>query len=175
MARAAAIYAVFDSVRNLIICVFFAGVILICGVEVFLRYTGLPVLGWTVEVVKYMNVWIILLGASVAAKHSLHLTMPLMLNAVPERHRTWVRRAVEVVVICFLSIFLYYSAQKTIQNIPQTMMEFPVSVAWTYLALPVGFLCMLLEYFLILVYGSHPFVQQEATAEEGSSPTRGEI
>jgi TRAP-type C4-dicarboxylate transport system permease small subunit len=77
-----------------------------------------------------------------------------------------VRRAVDVVVMCFLLILLYYSAQKTIQNIPQSMMEFPVSVAWTYLALPIGFVYMLLDCLLILIYGYHPFARQEELTQE---------
>ena len=161
MPRAATIYAVLDQVRKVIIYVFFAGIILICGVEVFLRYTGLPVLGWTVEVVKYMNVWIILLGSSLAAKHSLHLSMNIGVQWLPEDWRARIYRAVHVIVIGFLLILLYHSAVKTVQNIPQHMMEFPISVSWTYLALPVGFFYMILDYSLILICGHHPFVPRE--------------
>lgn len=161
MPRAATIYAVVDFVRKAIIYVFFSGIILVCGVEVFLRYTGLRVLGWTVEVVKYMNVWIILLGASLAAKHSLHLSMNIGVQWFREERRVWIYRAIHVIVIGVLLILLYHSVVKTIQNIPQHMMEFPISVSWTYLALPVGFVYMILDYTLILICGHHPFVPRE--------------
>jgi TRAP-type C4-dicarboxylate transport system permease small subunit len=168
MHRVAAIYAGLDFVRKFIIYVFFSGVIIICGVEVFLRYTGLRVLGWTVEVVKYMNVWLIMLGSSLAAKHSLHLTMGVILNLIPGRWRVWADRCIHVAVIGFLLLLCYHSATKTIQNIPQHMMEFPISVSWTYLALPVGFFYMILDYTLILVCGRHPFVQEEQHEAEVS-------
>lgn len=156
------IYLIFDWLRNVLIIVFFSVIIVTCFTDVVLRYAPwFQSLGWTEEILRYLNVWIILLGASVAAKRKGHLAMQYFLRIFPSKHQAIIGQFVHVTILIFLVIMVIFSTQKTLQNIQQQVQAFPITIAWFYLAIPVGSLYMFIDYLLILIYGDHPFYQPQ--------------
>ena len=155
-------YHFIDLIRNILIVVFFSTIIIVCFVDVILRYTPwFRSLGWAEEILRYLNIWIILLGASVATKHGSHLVMKYFLRFFQEKHRILITKITYITILIFLVIFIVFGTQKTIQNIEQQVQAFPITIAWFYLAIPVGSLYMFIDYLLILVYGHHPFLKTE--------------
>jgi TRAP-type C4-dicarboxylate transport system permease small subunit len=118
-------------------------------------------LGWTEEILRYLNVWIILLGASVAAKRKGHLAMQYFLRAFRSKHQAIIGQFVHVTILIFLVIIIVFSTQKTLQNIQQQVQAFPITIAWFYMAIPVGSFYMFIDYLLILIYGNHPFYKPQ--------------
>jgi TRAP-type C4-dicarboxylate transport system permease small subunit len=155
-------YRCFDNLRNIMIVVFFSIIIVSCFVEVWLRYAPwLRSMGWTEEVLRYLNVWIIFLGASVATKLKSHLVMEYFVQFFRQNYRIWITKVVYIMILVFLAILIVLGVQKTIKNIPQEVQAFPISIAWFYLAIPVGCFYMFIDFLLILIYGNHPFVRTE--------------
>lgn len=151
-------YRCFDRLRNVMIVVFFIIIIVSCFVDVGLRYAPwFRSLGWTEEILRYLNVWIILLGASVAVQRNAHLTLRYFLRFFSPRVQIIITRFVILTTLVFLAIMTVFSAQKTIQNIPQQVQSFPISIGWFYLAIPVGSFYMFIDFMLILIYRNHPF------------------
>lgn len=156
------IYLIFDSLRNVLIMVFFSIIIVTCFADVVLRYAPwLQSLGWTEEILRYLNVWIILLGASVAAKRKGHLAMQYFLRVFRSKHQAIIGQFVHVTILIFLVIMIIFSTQKTVQNIQQQVQAFPITIAWFYMAIPVGSFYMFIDYLLILIYGDHPFYKPQ--------------
>lgn len=155
------IYQILDALRNVMIVVFFSVIIVSCFTDVVFRYVPwIKSLGWTEEILRYLNVWIILLGASVAAKRKGHLAMQYFLRAFRPKYQAMITQFVYTTILIFLAIMIVFSTQKTLQNIQQQVQAFPITIAWFYLAIPVGSFYMFLDYLLILIYGAHPFCRQ---------------
>jgi TRAP-type C4-dicarboxylate transport system permease small subunit len=158
MSRFERIYRIFDFLRKAVVTVLFIAVVVICTVDVFMRYLpGLSSLGWAEEILRYFNIWIIFLGASIAAKYGAHLRIYYFTRLTGERNARIINRAVDVIVLVFIAAFIALSLEKAIHNIPQRCWSFPFSIAWFYFALPVGSLYMFVDYLLMLIYGRHPF------------------
>jgi TRAP-type C4-dicarboxylate transport system permease small subunit len=158
MAIGKSIYRIMDTLRNILIVVFFSTIIVVCFADVAFRYAPwIKSLGWAEEILRYLNVWIILLGASVATKRKAHLSMQYFLHRFFPKHKTMITQIVYVIVLIFLAIMIIFGTQKTIQNIQQQVQAFPITIAWFYLAIPVGCLYMFIDYLIFLIYGEHPF------------------
>lgn len=158
-------YRTIDLIRSTMIVVFFSVIIVSCFTDVLFRYLPwLRSLGWTEEILRYLNVWIVLLGASVAVKRKAHLTLLYFLRFFRPEHRGWIGRVVNITILVFLAIFVVYGTHKTLENIQQEVQAFSLSIAWFYMAIPVGSLYMFIDFLLILIYGEHPFY--EAQKEE---------
>ena len=153
------VYQILDVIRNTIIVCCFIGVILLCFTDVILRYfPWLKSLGWAEEILRYTNVWIIFLGASVAVKRKAHLSMIFLLNKFRPQIRKQIEFLLFLIAVVFISIFLVYGFRQSIKNIKQQIQSFPISFAWFYFSIPVGFFYMLLDTILIYIYKKHPFV-----------------
>jgi C4-dicarboxylate transporter DctQ subunit len=150
-----------DIFRNTTIVVLFSFVIISGFAEVISRYVLLKSLGWTEEILRYLNVWIILLGASIAVKRNAHLSVNFFLRFFrPEQSRR-ITQGVNIAILIFLAIFIFLGTKKTIRNIDQQILAFPISIAWFYLAIPVGSLLMFIDYLLLFIYEKHPFYKLE--------------
>jgi len=155
------IYRWMDSLRKTTTVILFSFVIISGFTEVICRYGFSKSLGWTEEILRYLNIWIILLGASIAAKRNEHLSVNYFYRFLPPRYHKRILQGVYLTVSIFLAIFIFYGAQKTFRNISQQILALPISIAWFYLAIPIGSLLMLIEYMLIFIYEKHPFHKPE--------------
>jgi C4-dicarboxylate transporter DctQ subunit len=155
------IYRCMDVFRNVMIVVLFIFVIVSCFSDVLFRYLLLWSLSWTEEILRYLNVWIIFLGASVAAKRKAHLGMKYFLQLLPAKIRLRTEQIIYSTILFFLMVFIVFGTKKSIQNLSQQIQAFPISIGWFYLAIPVGSLCIFIEFLLLLLYGSHPFYNPE--------------
>jgi TRAP-type C4-dicarboxylate transport system permease small subunit len=151
------VYRWLDIFRNTTIVVFFSFVVISGFAEVVCRYVFLESLGWTEEILRNLNIWVIFLGASIAASRNEHLYVNYFYKFLPLRYHKRIQQGVYLAVCIFLAIFTFYGALKTFGNIGQQIYTFPISIAWFYLAIPVGSFLMLMEYMLICIYGKHPF------------------
>ena len=105
MAIGKSIYRIMDTLRNILIVVFFSTIIVVCFADVAFRYAPwIKSLGWAEEILRYLNVWIILLGASVATKRKAHLSMQYFLHLFFPKHKTMITKIVYVIVLIFLTI-----------------------------------------------------------------------
>jgi TRAP-type C4-dicarboxylate transport system permease small subunit len=154
-------YRCIDILRNTTIIIFFSFIIVSCFTDVLFRYGLSKSLGWTEEILRYLNVWIIFLGASVAAKRKVHLGMNFFLQFFRSELRTKIVKIIYVTILVFLLIFIVFGTKKTYQNFQQEIQAFPISIAWFYLAIPVGSFYMFIEFLLYLLYGNHPFYKAE--------------
>ncbi len=160
--KLAGIYKVIDLIRKVAVVTLFAFIILSMGFQILLRS-----LDWTDEILRYVNIWVVFLGAGLAVKHSEHLQVAFFADKMfGDKGRGVLRSARLVIVILFLVAIAVAGVMKTVKAAALQAQMVPISISWFYLAIPVGCLLMIMDYVLILICGTHPFVNDSVAKEE---------
>ena len=158
------LYKAIDLVRKVAVVVLFAFIVVSMGFQIVLRDQQ-----WTNEILRYVNIWVIFLGAGLAVKHSEHLQMTFLCDKIfGEANRQAVRNIRLAVIIVFLAAIAIAGVMKTISSASSYAQAFPISIGWFYLAIPVGCTLMVMDYLLILLCGRHPFVDHSTAGEDSS-------
>jgi len=161
------VYTVIDQVRRVLIIAIFAFIVVIGAVQIFMRYTpGLTPMSWIFEIMRYINIWLVLLASSIGVKHGSHLKMDYF------AHKVFTGKSAHVLklftgaaVVLALCILIYFGAVRTLDNVQTKIQTLPVSIAWFYAAIPIGGVIILFEYILVFIFGRHPFVPVKAGQE----------
>jgi len=125
-------------------------------------------LEWTDEILRYVNIWVVFLGAGLAAKHGEHLHVSLFAEKLfGTARQEFIRKTRLATVIIFLLVIAAAGIIKTARVAGSQAQMVPISIGWFYLAIPVGCLLMAMDYLLILICGRHPFVNH---SPEGRAP-----
>lgn len=160
-------YFIIDRTRTVVLIALFAFIIGVGAVQIFMRYTpGINAMSWVDEIMRYVNIWVVLLASSVGVKYGNHLRMDYLLNKwTSGKGLKAVRFITEMAVIIALAILVYYGIMRTLDNRRTVIQSLPISIAWFYAAIPIGSALMLLEFLLIFINGRHPFVLANACAD----------
>lgn len=154
-------YRVFDGLRAVLIVGTLSVIILLAVVQIILRYftsAELKPFPWGDEVIRLSSIWVSFLAASLGVRSASHLSVDYFVQKyVPPRALRAVRFAATVFVLLVLAVLVWYGVSRTVANIPTSMQNLPISMAWFYAAIPVGSLFLFIEYFLILRHGAHPY------------------
>lgn len=164
-------YRIYNGIRAGAIVSLLTGIILLAVLQVVLRYftsADIKPYPWGDEVMRLSSIWVSFLAASIGVRESSHLSVDYFVRKlVPARALRWMRVFASLLVLTVLVALIWYGISRTRANIPTMMQNLPVSMAWFYAAIPVGSLCLFLDYLLILVYGEHPYGRRWADAREG--------
>jgi TRAP-type transport system small permease protein len=152
-------YTVIDRLRTVVIIAIFAFIITVGAVQIFMRYMpGINPMSWVDEIMRYLNIWLVLLAASVGVKHGTHLRMDYLLyRYVPEKGIKVVRLVTELAMIASLILLVYFGFLRVVDNRYTVIQSLRLSIAWFYAAIPVGGIFLLFEYLLIFIHGKHPY------------------
>jgi len=121
---------------------------LLLFVNVIMRYIFTLPIYWAEELVRYLMVWMIFVGASQVAKWGGHVSVDIVPRMISKRASTILAFFVNIVAILFCILLAYYSFQqmsrvKAAQQISPAM-ELPMWIA--YLSIPLGTVLMLIRY-----------------------------
>jgi len=117
-------------------------------------------LKWTDEILRYLNIWLVFLGAAVGVKRGVHMQVEFFLERFfAEKTRRRVKRGTLAIILLCLGLLIVSGTQKVLNYRSVQIQATTMSIAWFYLAIPVGCLMMAVDYALILVYGEHPFLK----------------
>ncbi|TVR67360.1 MAG: TRAP transporter small permease [Spirochaetaceae bacterium] len=153
------VYTVVDRVRMTAVILVFGFIITIGAVQIFMRYTpGLNPWSWVSEIMRYLNIWVVMLSASIGVKYGTHLKMDYLLyKIVPERAIRIILPLTRIMIVLALCLLIYYGVQRTSANLRTVIHSLPISIAWFYAAIPLGGALILMEYLLIFIHGTHPY------------------
>jgi TRAP-type C4-dicarboxylate transport system permease small subunit len=122
-------------------CIVFANVVL--------RYTTGESLVWGDEVSRHLMIWVTFLGSGLVLRFGGHVAVDSLHAAV----RPPLGRAIRVVIVAGIAIFCiamaYISSLYVWATRFQTTAATDISIAWIYLAMPIGFLLLLLHLLFI--------------------------
>ena len=153
------IYIVIDKIRSIVVICIMSFIVIVGAVQIFMRYTpGINPMSWVDEIMRYLNIWLVLLAASIGVKYNAHLQMDYFLyKLVPPKVIHVVKRITQAAVIISLLLLIYYGTLRVIANVNTVIQSLPLSIALFYAAIPIGSLLILFDYLLVCIYGEHPF------------------
>jgi TRAP-type C4-dicarboxylate transport system permease small subunit len=155
------VYRVINAFRNVLIIAILSFIIVIGAVQIVMRYTpGINALSWVDEIMRYLNIWLIFLAASVGVRESSHLNLEYFLRKLfSEKTIYIIKKVSQVGIVISLLLLIYYGVVRVIDNLNTVIQSLPISISYFYAAIPVGSAIILLDYILILIHGEHPFSQ----------------
>lgn len=154
-----------------------AGVVLFMSVSTFAgviyRYVLEQPLDWPEETARFGLVWLSLLAGARSLRRGQHIAISYGVARLPLAGRRWMRLLMNLVIVVFLSVFVYQSINYLEIVTPQTATATGISMVWPYLGLVVSFGVMLVIAVLEIIdaicaemTGTSTSVAV-ATAEEG--------
>lgn len=121
--------------------------------DVLLRYIFLTPLYWADELVRYLIIWMVFVGASVLVKKGGHIAVDVLPIFLSPRQKNVLEKIILLMAIAFCLVLFYFSLKHTI-GIKQSgqitsAMEAPMWIM--YLAIPVGSFMMAIRWIQLVV------------------------
>lgn len=121
-------------------------------IQVFCRYVLNDSLPWSEELARYLMVWMTFLALPVVSRAKQHAALDIILGSLPKK----LGLVLELILYALVGIVLYYAFNKSLDfALKGTRMlatALPITKAWSYMAMPVGFGVMMLVYLeLVLI------------------------
>ena len=104
---------------ELILCSLLVSIVIITFVQVLFRYVFQFSLAWTEELARYIFLWLAALSIAYAFKTKSHFALTFLVDRVQKRYRNVIYKPVNVLMLLFLSIFVWKSFEYTLSVIDQ--------------------------------------------------------
>lgn len=140
------------------ICIVLVGfLVILVLVTVFFRYVLGMGIGWSDEIVRYINIWTALLGASIAFKYGDHVGIEFFRNFLPDKALRLFKFSINLLVFAFMIMSEYYFFQYFLKSKALTpAMQIPYR--WIQVSLFVGFAIMLIHLLSFLFSDLNDFL-----------------
>jgi TRAP-type C4-dicarboxylate transport system permease small subunit len=81
--------------------------------NVLARYLFNSPIQWAEELARYAFIWVVFMGAVVCTKRKRHITIDILLSALPPRVSAWVRVVADLCTLAVALAIVYYGAKLT--------------------------------------------------------------
>lgn len=128
--------------------------VLFCGMCVLITVTFLQVLcrfvlkipvSWSEEVARISFVWMILLGSALGVKEGSHLSLEILMKALPKRTEHFMKILINLAVIVIAGVILWYGWNYVVRSVGKTAVTLPIPANCVYIAAPVSAFVMILN------------------------------
>jgi TRAP-type C4-dicarboxylate transport system permease small subunit len=131
-----------DWIISVISAVFIAVMVSILFYAVVMRYVLHSPPEWSIEITRFMFVWMIFFAASLVSRDDTHLNINVLVEWMPARFQKAVRVLNFFLALVFCCV-LVYQGLKIYPKVAQAMSPtFGISMGWLYLPLVVGSILM---------------------------------
>ena len=144
-----------DKLCSVLIVIMLGLMVLITGAQIVCR-TWFTALTWSDEVTRYLLIWSTFLGASVVYRHSGHISVTIVQDAVPPRLSKILRVAVHAICFVLFTLLLYFSCTYCMK-LNKTATTLPIKMKYIYLCVPISMVILMVHSLLMAV--------EEATKE----------
>jgi len=108
-------------------------------------------LSWTEELSRYLLVWSTFFGASMGFKRGSHVAITFVIDLFHGRSRQWVSVLIHALSVLFFFVGIIYGIQMIRQQVYQISPAMGLSMRVVYLAIPLGFVTMVIHVFPLLL------------------------
>jgi TRAP-type transport system small permease protein len=143
-----------EKVLDWITSAILAALLLIVLAQIVSRYVLNASLPWTEEAARYLMIWGVMLGASLAYRHGYLISIETFVNRFPAPVRKLIRRANVLMSLCFTGILTVYGANLCVLGAKMESPALELSYLWVYLAIPVG------AGMLFVLFLTHPMTKE---------------
>lgn len=120
------------------------------------RYAFNTGFSWTEEAMRYLMVWLMMLGSVACIFRAEHMALQTLENLVAPSRARFVRSALYTVAAIFCLFILVYGWPLAMRNAAQVAPASGIPMIYPYLALPVGAFLMLVQIALTWIAGFEP-------------------
>ena len=113
--------------------------------QVVFRYVLHAPLSWSEELARYTFMWTTFLGASVALRQNSLPNITMGLKLFPAKVRPYLYLVTHALTLLFCYYFIVYGIDLVVQVFPDKSPGLDLTMSWTYAALPVGGLFMIVH------------------------------
>ena len=109
-------------------------------IQVIMRYIFNNSLSWSEELVRYIFIWQIWLGASVGAKNNDHIRIEIFSNKLKQKPREALEIVINLMIFEFYLFLIWQGIQylKTVISTSMTSTGLQIPLWIVYISLPVG-------------------------------------
>jgi TRAP-type C4-dicarboxylate transport system permease small subunit len=122
-------------------------ILLLQIVSRFLVFFPLP---WSQELLQYMNIWMVFLGAGMAVREGGHIRVELLRERLPEKAKPLFNTFSNVLSLALVSLVALQAYTLMGKTAAQSFGSFPLPMSWFYLSLLLGCSLMALNYALVI-------------------------
>lgn len=145
------VFEVMDRCVNWFLALLLAAMVVIVSAQVWYRFVLNNPLSWSEEAARYLFVWISFMGAAAGIRYQVHLGIDLMDKLLPPEYYKWAVVAVNLLIQIFLLTIMYWGF-KILGIIKfQESASMHISMAYPYLAVPVGAIFMFINSVRVMV------------------------
>jgi len=139
----------FVAVNKWAVVAMLAGMTLVVGSNVALRYLTSHSLPWADEVARYLMIWMTFIGAGLALRRGGHVAISNLQDVLPTRAQIALRAGIVLALLAFFVFMIVtghdYMTRMQFQKSPALRLPF----IYVYAAMPIGF--ALLGVHLVLI------------------------
>lgn len=138
-----------DRLLGGIVAALLGGVVVTVLFQVVMRYVFNSPPDWTTELSSYLLVWLTFIGAGLAYRLQAHIVVDVLVEYLSQRVGRGLmyllRGVIQGAILIFLIALLIGGVNLVQATSYQTTPGLGISVAWVYLAVPIGSIIMLLS------------------------------
>ena len=131
--------------NDLAVIIIIALLALFVVLQVFARYVFNHPLMWPEEICRYLQIWMVMLGAAVVMRRGGHLAIDIVTAMLPPKVKKITDIIVFAAVIIFFCIVFWFGIQVAQNAGRQTSPAVGIPMIYVYSALPVGGALILME------------------------------
>ncbi len=119
---------------------------------VLFRYVLKAPLPWSEELARYLMIWGVSLGASIAFREGSHVGVTMLQDRFTKKYGKGLFQFAQIIIIIFMAIISIQGFILVSKLEGQTSPAMEIPMAWPYLAIPVGCFLIFLEALAILIF-----------------------
>jgi TRAP-type C4-dicarboxylate transport system permease small subunit len=150
---------------EIVIAILLCATVLVTLLQVTFRYGLGSSLSWSEELARYLFIWVIFLGVASAARRGEHMAVTALASVLPAALLRPLAAVIIAASLAFFAVVLYTTVLLTENAIPQLSTALEVSVAFVYVAAPIGATLTMLHLvngLVRLAAGGAPFPEPAA-------------
>ncbi|TMW72260.1 TRAP transporter small permease [Alteribacter natronophilus] len=123
---------------------------IVIAYQVFSRFALGTSLSWSEELTRYLMIWLVFLGTSIALREKSLIGINILVERFPFSIQKIITSLVYIASIIFF-LFIIYKGINVLDNVQnQRSPAMRISMMWAYAAVPVGAFFMLLNSIVVL-------------------------
>ena len=127
-----------NAFAEFVLWVLVALMIAVTFVQVVFRYGLDSSLSSSEELARYLFVWIIFIGTSVATRRRKHIFVEVLVALMPRALRMWADLLGVIASVVFFSVFAYVTWLLMLNGWQQYSTALDIRIAWVYATAPIG-------------------------------------
>lgn len=143
----------FSETALMAICILMFAVMVALGIAtVFFRFVLESSLAFPDELIRYLFIWLIFLGAAIALRRNSHAAIGVLVEYLPAPLKRGAVMLASLASAVFFAVLIVKGIQLTERVEPQISPALEVSMAWVYAAVPVSGVFLLVYAIEILAW-----------------------